>query len=83
MMWWGHGWSWEGMIFGGLMMLLFWGGLIALAVVVIRGLASSGSRQPPARESSSESALDILKRRYARGEISKAEYEEMRRDLRE
>jgi putative membrane protein len=83
MMWWGHGWSWEGMLFGGLMMLFFWGGLIALAVVVIRGLASSSSRQLSDSSGSSESALDILKRRYARGEISKAEYEEMRRDLRE
>ncbi|MBI2866181.1 MAG: SHOCT domain-containing protein, partial [Chloroflexi bacterium] len=35
--------------------------------------------QPP--PSRGESALDILKKRYARGEISKAEFEERRRDL--
>jgi len=80
-MWWGHTWSWEGMLFGGLMMLLFWGGLIALAVVLLRGLSGSGSRPSPDRDRSAESALDILKKRYARGEIGKTEYEEMRRDL--
>ncbi len=30
---------------------------------------------------SGESAMDILKRRYAQGEITKEEYEQMRRDL--
>ncbi len=81
MMWWGNGWGWEGMLFGGLMMLLFWGGLIALTVVLLRGLAGSGSRPSPDRDRPAESALDILKKRYARGEISQAEYQQMRRDL--
>ena len=83
-MWWGDGFGWGWMLFGGLMMLIFWGGLIALTVVVIRALSGSGSRPqantgaPPAV---SNSALDILKERYARGAITKVQYEEMRRDI--
>lgn len=77
MMWWGHEFGWVWMIFGGLMMLLFWGGLIALAVLAFRSL--SGPRQPSVGPS--EIPLEILKRRYAAGEISKAEYKEMRSDL--
>ncbi len=82
MMWWGQGFSWGWMLFGGLMMILFWGGIIALIVLAIRGLTGSGSSTAntiPANTSSS--ALRILKERYARGEITKEEYEDMRRDL--
>lgn len=83
MMWWGDGYSWGWMIFGAVMMILFWGGLIALAVVVVRGFTRAGS-QASAGDSSwnrSKSAVEILKDRYARGEIDKAEYEEIRRDI--
>lgn len=82
---WDYGmWGWGWMIFGSLMMLVFWGGLIALIVLAVRGLTSSGKRedrppQPPVH--SEQTALDILKIRYARGEISTEEYEEMRRRL--
>jgi putative membrane protein len=83
-MWWIDGFSWGWMmIFGGLMMFLFWGGLIALVVLAVR--AGPGSGQSADKVGSSIStpntALNILKECYARGEISKAEYEEMRPDL--
>jgi putative membrane protein len=39
------------------------------------------SRREPREGSVSESPLEILKKRYAKGEISKEEYEEMKRDL--
>ncbi len=82
MMWWGQGFGWGWMLFGSLMMILFWGGLIALIVLATRGLTGTGSAAttpPPAN--TSNSALRILKERYARGEITKEEYEDMRRDL--
>ncbi|NIP27729.1 MAG: SHOCT domain-containing protein [Phycisphaerae bacterium] len=74
------GLGWGGWILGGLMMLLFWGGLIALVVYSVRAITRSNqnnTKQTP----SEESAFDILKRRYARGEIDKTEYEAIRNDL--
>ncbi len=61
-----------GMIFG----MLFWVGLLALVIWGIGNWASLGS---PARHT--ESALDVLKRRYASGDISRAEFEAARKDL--
>ena len=84
-MWWGHGFGWGWMIFGSLIMLLFWGGLIALIVLAIRAFtnpSSQGRAQGGASSPSRNDALNILKERYARGEITKAEYEEMLEDLR-
>jgi len=76
-------WGWGGWIIGGLVMLLFWGGVIALAFFAIRAVSRSG-RQGEGTEPSSlngESALEILQKRYVRGEIGREEYLEMKRDL--
>src|SRR5215831_12294606 len=72
--------SWGiGMMF---MMFLFWAALIAALVFFIRWLITAGGREHQAvAEHGAESALDILKKRYARGEISKAEFRDMRQDL--
>ncbi|MBU2534583.1 MAG: SHOCT domain-containing protein [Chloroflexi bacterium] len=53
-------------------------GLIIWAVIyLVRGVGGTGS-QDTIKQSS---ALEILKDRYARGEIGKEEFEEKRKDL--
>jgi putative membrane protein len=58
-----------------LMMLVVWGLVIVGLVLGLRWLLSQG------RESQSDAALDILRQRYARGEIDKEEFEARKRDL--
>ena len=65
----GHG------LFGGLMMLLFWGLVIGLVVLAFRGFSGRSDTRP------GNSALDILKERYARGEIEEDEYERRKERL--
>jgi putative membrane protein len=67
------------LLFGGLLTLAFWVGLIALIVLAVRTCARHESGRPDG--SASDDALDILKERYARGEITKEQYDRMRRDL--
>ena len=64
--------------FGGGFMWIFWIILVVLVVWAIKGVAGSGSGsglQNP------ESPLDILKKRYARGEIDETEFNQRRKDL--
>jgi putative membrane protein len=80
MMGWGGGWY--GMILGPLLMILFLAVVIAVAVVIVRGLGGPWQWGPPPHQmSSGRTPLDILKERYARGEINKEEFEERRRVL--
>ncbi len=71
----GAGW---GMGFGGIFMILFWIVIIAAVVMLVKWLAGGSARIDLPRE---KSALDILKERYARGEIGKEEFEQKKRDL--
>ena len=75
MMWFWPNWGWWGMGLGMLLMIVFWGGLIALVTWIILKLVRSG-QQP-----SSQTPLDIAKARYAKGEISKEEFEQIKKDL--
>jgi putative membrane protein len=58
-----------------LMMLVFWGFVIAGLVLAVRWLAAQGH---PARR---DEAFEILRQRYARGEIDKQEFDTRKRDL--
>jgi len=64
----GEGMGWW-MAFGGLLWLLMWGALIYVIVKVSGGWST---RSEP---------LEIARRRYAAGEITKAQYDELRGDL--
>lgn len=72
----GWGWWWG---FGALHMLLFWGVLIFAIVILVKWMSGMpGSRQ---NGGGAGRALEILKERYARGEINKEEFEQKKRDL--
>ena len=62
-----------GMGFGVIFMLLFWGLIIWLIVTLINTNQSNNKNEPD--------SLTIIKRRYASGEITKKQYEEMRKEL--
>lgn len=72
---WGGGW-----VLGGLAMFLFWGLIVLVIVLAVRAAARSSSNAE-VRGGVGEKPLDILRRRYAAGEISREQFEQMRRDL--
>ena len=70
------GWMWGlGGLVMMLMMFLFWALVICGVVFGIRWLVRQGG------EDRSDRALEILRERYARGEIGREEFEARRRDL--
>ena len=71
----GMGFGW----FGFLMMAVFWIAIIAAAIWFFSNLFPQNKQSTNGSES--ETAVAILKKRYARGEISKEEFETMRHDL--
>lgn len=69
----GIGWGW--MAFGAVHMLLFWAVAIVAIIAIVRWLAGGAASADASR------AIDILKGRYAKGEITREEFERMKRDL--
>ncbi len=76
----GMGW-W--MLWGGLMMVLFWGAIVALAVWAVQAATRTerGGTSPPASDRTVRTPLDVAKERYARGEIDREEFQRLRADL--
>ena len=70
----GFGWG----PFGFLFMAIFWVLIIVGAVFLIKWLVDQSRAQP---SGGGETALEILKKRYARGEINKEEFESKKKDL--
>ncbi len=76
-------WAWHyGMMGGGwgilmmmVSMVLFWGIIIGGIVLLVRYIF------PQTGVKASDDALNILKNRYARGEIGKEEFEAKKRDI--
>jgi putative membrane protein len=63
-----------GMGFGAIIMVLFWGAIIWLVISLINAGTKKSEETP-------ESPLAILKKRYARGEITREQYLEMEKEL--
>ena len=79
MMWPGYGWGagWLGMAFGLVVMVA----VVVGFVFLVRALWPPNPPAPYERPASGESATDIVKRRYASGEIDREEYQRLLRDL--
>jgi putative membrane protein len=74
-MWYWHGMDGGWMIFGAAMMVVFWVGVIWLVAWGIRRFARHtyhGETMTP---------LDIAKARYAKGEITKEQFDQLKKDL--
>ena len=74
-MWYMHEGSGWWMFFGGIWMLIFWGGLIALAIWGIRKLTRHSG------VTDIKSPIDIARERYAKGEITKEQFAQIKKDL--
>ena len=72
---WGAG-NMMGWFGGGFMMILFWTAVIIFVVWLVREISGRNNEKP-----NSNSALEILKERYAKGEINKEEFEAKKKDI--
>jgi putative membrane protein len=73
----GWGMGWFGMIF----MIIFWGLIMVGLVSLIRWLIQNTNSKGHSGVSVGPKAIDILKERYAKGEISQDEFETMKKDI--
>jgi len=85
---WGRGIAWSGMMgpgmmtgLGGWLMGILWLVIVGLIAWFIVSLVRSSGATAPSATGAHDQALEVLKTRYARGEITKEEFEDKRRDL--
>jgi putative membrane protein len=78
MMWGTSGDEWMTILGVMTMMSLFWGAAALLVVWVLRGWRDRDADQAT-RPGTGGGAVEILKARFARGEITREQFEEMRR----
>lgn len=84
-----YGWMHDMMGWGMWMIPWGWVLIIILVVILIYALAGRAGQRPPQPSGGShveekqalETPLDILRKRYARGEISREDFEQMKKDL--
>lgn len=74
---WCGGWPMGG-FFMMIMMVLFWGLLIAGGIALVRWITVNQRERAGDHPSS---AMELLKKRYAKGEITREEFEQMRKDI--
>jgi putative membrane protein len=73
------GWGWGlAMGLGWLSMLAFWGAVIVGIILLVRVLSGPARSSPTSDE---DDALAIARRRYARGELTREQFEQLRQDL--
>ena len=78
-MWeWHEGMHW-GFAFGGFWIVLFWAALIAFVVWVVKKLTER--KDVHIDTTITTKPLDIIKERYAKGEITKEEFIQLKKDL--
>lgn len=79
MMWgyYGDNWGWQ-MLFGGIWMLVFWGGVILAVVWGVTRVMGPQQAPPPAPP---EAPIEIAKRRLAAGEITPEQFEQIQSRL--
>ncbi len=75
----GSGMMGGGMGFWMILNMLFW--LFIIAGIIFLIIWAVNKTRGEGQKPKEESALDILKKRYATGEINKGEFEEKKKDL--
>lgn len=78
-----HMWQggWHGWLFGPIMMIVFIAVAVVVVVLLVRWLGGGSGHGGALHSPLTKTPLDILKERYAKGEIDKEEFEEPRRVL--